>query len=454
MKSYTPAQQIAIALGVQLLGLVLAGGFLYQLTKPTDEAADRIINGASLGVLHLSNVATESQVVDQLVAAWAEHPGESNRRTEVDAALDRCARAVRNYASLGGDPGTRPFAEPLGAAMARVSRAVEFESASLSMGRVDPAGRRAVSEAASALGAIVVKAAESHASEAGALASRIQQLRRESIVFGAIFSALVIVVATVGAALIWRTSNRASRMRAAYVNVMEQRAAELELFAGRVAHDIRSPLSAVRLGLELVDRRGDASVHEPVARGFAALARADRIVEGLLSFAKAGAPVGHGILTSVSDEVRGVVEQLAEDARRAGVSLVVEPLPPVAIECREGILSSILTNLVGNAIKYMGDAARRRVEVRVQASNGWVRVEVADTGPGVSAAQSERIFEPWFRGHASDSISGLGLGLATVRRLVQAHGGRVGLEPTPGGGATFWFELPIAAEVPSARLSA
>jgi signal transduction histidine kinase len=107
------------------------------------------------------------------------------------------------------------------------------------------------------------------------------------------------------------------------------------------------------------------------------------------------------------------------------------------------VFASLITNLVRNAIKYMGDASVRRIDVRVSDNLSRWRVEVADTGPGIPLDHQQRIFEPYVqivRGGA-----GIGLGLATVDRLVRAHGGAVGLSSRPGAGACFWFELPKAA---------
>src|SRR5262249_47510528 len=91
-------------------------------------------------------------------------------------------------------------------------------------------------------------------------------------------------------------------------------------------------------------------------------------------------------------------------------------------------------------IRYMGNAATRRIDLRVtDAGSSW-RFEVQDTGPGIPIAEQKRIFEPHVQLHRGSA--GIGLGLATVQRLVQAHEGTLGLFSSPGAGALFWFELP------------
>jgi signal transduction histidine kinase len=128
----------------------------------------------------------------------------------------------------------------------------------------------------------------------------------------------------------------------------------------------------------------------------------------------------------------------------------VDPdLPPVLVE-EDGIRRS-LHNLVGNAIKYAGDG--RQVGLTVSrgtgADGGFVRMAVSDRGPGIPAEELPRIFEPFFRGQRAQDrqIRGNGLGLSLVKRIADAHGGRVTVTSTPGQGSTFTLYLPIATGV-------
>ncbi len=102
-----------------------------------------------------------------------------------------------------------------------------------------------------------------------------------------------------------------------------------------------------------------------------------------------------------------------------------------------------MQNLVRNAIRHMGEAPRRLVIVRVRSAGRFVRVEVQDTGPGIPELVRRNLFQPFVRG--TGTVPGLGLGLATVKRLAEGYGGRVGFQASPGSGSTFWFELPRAA---------
>jgi signal transduction histidine kinase len=131
------------------------------------------------------------------------------------------------------------------------------------------------------------------------------------------------------------------------------------------------------------------------------------------------------------------------EAEAAGIELRAEPVPPVLVACSTGVYLSLLGNLVRNSIKYMGDSTTRRITVRVVDENGIVRTEVSDTGPGIASENLPVLFDPYFREHRTPA-EGLGLGLATVKKLAEGHGGGVGVSSERGKGTTLWFTLPRA----------
>jgi signal transduction histidine kinase len=134
-------------------------------------------------------------------------------------------------------------------------------------------------------------------------------------------------------------------------------------------------------------------------------------------------------------------------AANAGVRIEAIDLPPCDLACSPGVLSSIILNLVQNAIKHMSPGrARREVRIVAKVESSHAHIEVADTGAGLPAEMRERVFEPYVR--LDPSRPGLGLGLATVRRLVVAHGGVVWVGAGAEGGSVFWFDLPLRSERP------
>jgi signal transduction histidine kinase len=237
-----------------------------------------------------------------------------------------------------------------------------------------------------------------------------------------------------------------------FMAMQEVRAQELEAFASRVAHDVRGPMTPALFALQMLDREvvEDKRLHSYTQRGIRSLRRVEQLVGDLLTFARAAAQPEQGAHASLRPVVVGVVQDAEEQAVPAGVRIDVGELPDCEVACAPGVLSSILMNLVSNAIKHMPkDAAERSVRVTGGAVRGRVRVEVADTGAGLPEGMREQVFEPYVR--LDRSRPGIGLGLATVRRLVLAHGGKVGVGPNSGTGSVFWFELPVQEQEPPPR---
>jgi signal transduction histidine kinase len=267
------------------------------------------------------------------------------------------------------------------------------------------------------------------------LATRIRNLGVRSIVVAVILDAVSLVLAGIAAVLVVRLVHRQQ-------DFARRKADELELFGGRVAHDLLSPLQTSALAIDLALREDCIAPPTRTAldRGRAGLKRARTIADGLLAFASAGAQPQAGAHTPVPPVITDVVEGLRGAAESVHASLRVEPIPPLEVPCAPGVLASLVANLVQNAIKYIGEGARRLITVRVVEAESRVRVEVADTGPGLEPGLQERIFELHVRGQGPKP--GIGLGLATVKKVAEAHGGSVGVESKQGSGSRFWFELP------------
>jgi signal transduction histidine kinase len=245
---------------------------------------------------------------------------------------------------------------------------------------------------------------------------------------------LLAMAATIVAAISWRRS----------VAALKERNSELDMFAGRVAHDLLSPLATVAMGLSLAKARLEGSTAAVIAiqRATRALDRVRSLVTDLLEFARAGALPELGQAAQVSEGLRGVLDGVQAEATEACVEIRCDETADGTVACPPGVLTSLAQNLVRNAIKFMGDSPRREVIVSARETGPFVKVSVEDTGPGVPESLGAKVFEPFVRG--THAVAGIGIGLATVKKLAEAYGGHVGCRSAACGGSVFWFELPRA----------
>jgi signal transduction histidine kinase len=219
---------------------------------------------------------------------------------------------------------------------------------------------------------------------------------------------------------------------------------DLDLFVARAAHDLRNVVSPLPLIAEMLPRQqGDAVGLRRLAERLKRVGRTSSgLIETYLTFARAGQPPNPNDSSRVRAVLADVVEDSKPQAERERARLEVSGDDGVVL-CSPSFLYTILTNLIGNGLKYLGDSARREVSVQVQAEAGACRISVTDGGPGIPAGSEAKIFEPFYRSPGVQA-PGTGIGLATVARIVKAHGGSVRVQSAPGQGSTFTVTLPRA----------
>jgi signal transduction histidine kinase len=212
-----------------------------------------------------------------------------------------------------------------------------------------------------------------------------------------------------------------------------------------VSHQLRTPLTALRLRLELMAQDADPVAARDLADAQDEISRLSRLVDGLLAVARAENVVVQPVPIAVDAVIRDRATAWRPVAEERAV--VLEPVcsGPVRAMAGAGHLEQILDNLLANALEAVPSGGR--VEVSASSHGGGTRVVVADDGPGMSATQQEQAF----RRFASAAPGGAGLGLAIVHRLVTSNGGCAVLSDTPGGGLTVTMDLP-AAQDPADRL--
>lgn len=220
-------------------------------------------------------------------------------------------------------------------------------------------------------------------------------------------------------------------------------------FLADVSHELRTPIAALRTFNELLV---EGAADDPAARNEfletsrAQLERLDWLAQNLLELSKLDS--GLVLLDLRREDLRSSVEQAVDQAaataKRRGVELTMER-PDEAIPIRHDPvrIGQVVTNLVGNAIKFTTRGGRVDVQVRAE-EDGAASITVADTGIGIDPAELPRIFDRFFRGSRASEArgSGSGLGLAIVRSIVEMHGGTVAVESRLGAGTTFRVLLP------------
>ncbi len=215
-----------------------------------------------------------------------------------------------------------------------------------------------------------------------------------------------------------------------------------------VSHDLRSPLTAISAAADGLAGGGDGS-RELIEVIRAESDRLGRLVSDLLDLSRLETGTARPSLDwcSIEEVVASAIGSLGD--RAAAVEVAIEPDLPL-LEADAAQLERAVANLLDNAIRH---GLGRPVGVRARRLGYRIRVEIADHGPGIPAADLEDIFEPFVRGDRAAG-AGSGLGLAIARGFVAASSGRLWAESPPGGGATFVIELPVRVAPRSARTGA
>ena len=228
-------------------------------------------------------------------------------------------------------------------------------------------------------------------------------------------------------------------------------------FAGIIAHQLQSPLSAVSQALQSVlgEYAGPLAARQ---RGFLEKAnvrcdQAIRSVRRMLAIIQAQEGAIDITPTHLVNVLRQTQSQYVEPAARRGISLVMElDIEPVYVCVSEAALTEVFVALINNAMKYTPNNGRIRIAASRLAEGNVAQVRVGDSGIGISEAEREKVFEPFFRSPAAREFSqpGVGLGLAFVKSVLRAAGGTVAVTRSELGGAEFILGLPLA-EAPDAE---
>ncbi len=224
-------------------------------------------------------------------------------------------------------------------------------------------------------------------------------------------------------------------------------------FLANITHEFRTPLSALAASTELLlDQAPDlssAELQELLTSQHMGIISLQTLIDNLLESASLEA--GHFRVYPRSSDLGEIIAEATHMTlpfqEKYGQSLVVElpaTIPLVLVDSHR--IVQVLVNLLFNAIKYSPDETK--ITLGAMVNQGWVRVAVSDRGPGVPPGRQDELFYQFVHYDADDAKSrhGVGLGLSVVKAIIETHNGQVGVENRPGGGAVFWFTLPVIEE--------
>jgi signal transduction histidine kinase len=224
---------------------------------------------------------------------------------------------------------------------------------------------------------------------------------------------------------------------------------EMETFSYAVSHDLRAPLRAVR-GFTDIVLKNSAEQLDPANRAHLEIVRESgrqmsARIEDLLKLARYSRAPVVASRVDLSRMARDIAARLAEASPHAAAEVRIAD--GLAAEADGGLLRAALENLLSNAWKYSAKNPRPRIEFDAMPGAGSARVFfVRDNGAGFDMASAAKLFQPFQRLHSAQEFDGTGVGLATVQRIIQRHGGRIWAEAAVDKGATFFFELPGAVQ--------
>ena len=225
---------------------------------------------------------------------------------------------------------------------------------------------------------------------------------------------------------------------------LEEANKELESFSYSVSHDLRAPLRHVNGFVQLLLKREGERLDATSARYLCVIAdsagKMGQLIDDLLAFSRTSRAEMKTTRVDLATMVKEVRRELAPTAQDRHILWQVDHLPMV--EADPNLLRIALVNLLANAVKYTAPRAEARIEVgATPGGNGEVTVFVRDNGVGFDMRYAHKLFGVFQRLHREDEFPGTGIGLATVRRIINRHGGRVWAEGRPDAGASFYFTL-------------
>ncbi len=241
-----------------------------------------------------------------------------------------------------------------------------------------------------------------------------------------------------------RAARELAEARAALVDELEGKNQELEAFSYSVSHDLRAPLRSIDGFSRILQEEHGEHLGEQgmrlLDRVRASTQRMCELIEDLLQLSRVGRTDLDRRPLDLSALARSVVARLRDKEPERAVTVVIED--GLRADADRGLMRAVLENLLGNAWKFTARTESPTIELGRRDVDGQPGFFVRDDGDGFDMRYADKLFRPFQRLHTDDEFPGTGIGLATVRRIIERHGGTVRAESAPGAGATFSFTIP------------
>ena len=218
---------------------------------------------------------------------------------------------------------------------------------------------------------------------------------------------------------------------------------DIEAFNATVSHDLRAPLSVISQSCAILSHHKD-DLPPRVVEGLARIRRSVSHMTELVNVLLALAKVGNAPLERAEIDLSRLCHEVVSNLRLISPEreATVDIAPGLRCTVDSSLMRSAMDNIIGNAWKYSSRVPHSRIEIGTVEVDGRAAFFVRDNGAGFDMKDAHRLFAPFERLHASNEFEGTGVGLATVQRIMERHGGQIWAESEPGQGATFFFAIP------------
>jgi signal transduction histidine kinase len=438
---------LVLGFGFTLVLAVLTIGIAAVETIRVEQATLEIADDSQLSTYYLGNVGEQLARLRFYVAlGLQESPDEFNGYTSRIAHIERMVQEALDAVPDTLDPAAQQRWASLRVEAVRLQQRYADAASAIRMGQPDGAAALLAGEADAAARVHDGLDALQQAHRETVLA-RLRSAHRNVSRTGfltLILSALLLVGIVAVWSIMIRIDRRQKRQIAQYTARLESVNADLDAFAGRVAHDLKNALGPVVMGPAMIRRFSQDPTHviEVSDRMDRCSRKAVALVEALLAFSRASRRVEAGESAALPAAMNSVLDEIAPEVARLDVTLEIGEIPDLQVRCSPGLLHILLANLCGNAVKFLEGQPERRVRVSARQEESFCRIDIRDTGPGIPREALQKIFEPFYRVEGNRA-PGTGIGLATVRRIVEQRGGRITVESTEGRGSCFEVWLPL-----------